>query len=97
MLSVERAGEEHDIFANTLRQEGIEVLLLTDLLTQTPGYRGSQKLVAGYANLRLSHGPRLRLGYSRLACRYVAPGTCPTFKRRTYLRGDSRFNQKYGG
>ncbi|EDQ1158110.1 arginine deiminase, partial [Salmonella enterica subsp. enterica serovar Reading] len=33
--SVERAGEEHDIFANTLRQQGIEVLLLTDLLTQT--------------------------------------------------------------
>ncbi|MBA2026985.1 arginine deiminase family protein, partial [Escherichia coli] len=35
VLSVERAGEEHDIFANTLRQQGIEVLLLTDLLTQT--------------------------------------------------------------
>lgn len=29
------AGEEHDIFANTLREQGIEVLLLTDLLTQT--------------------------------------------------------------
>lgn len=35
MLSVERAGEEHDIFANTLRKQGVEVLLLTDLLTQT--------------------------------------------------------------
>ncbi len=45
VLSVERAGEEHDIFANTLRQQGIEVLLLTDLLTKRwmwltlkPGY-----------------------------------------------------------
>ena len=35
VLSVERAGEEHDIFANTLREQGVEVLLLTDLLTQT--------------------------------------------------------------
>lgn len=35
VLSVERAGEEHDIFANTLRDQGVEVLLLTDLLTQT--------------------------------------------------------------
>lgn len=35
VLSVERAGEEHDVFANTLRNEGIEVLLLTDLLTET--------------------------------------------------------------
>lgn len=35
VLSVERAGKEHDVFANTLRQQGIEVLLLTDLLSQT--------------------------------------------------------------
>ncbi|WP_312633385.1 arginine deiminase [Pseudescherichia sp.] len=35
VLSVERAGEEHDIFATTLREQGVEVLLLTDLLTQT--------------------------------------------------------------
>lgn len=45
VLSVERAGEEHDIFANTLRQQGIEVLLLTDLLTQTLDIR---KPKAGY-------------------------------------------------
>ena len=32
VLSVERAGEEHDIFANTLREQGVEVLLLTDML-----------------------------------------------------------------
>jgi len=35
VLSVERAGEEHNIFATTLREQGVEVLLLTDLLTQT--------------------------------------------------------------
>ncbi|RWR01465.1 arginine deiminase [[Pantoea] beijingensis] len=35
VLSVETAGEEHDIFASTLRKQGVEVLLLTDLLTET--------------------------------------------------------------
>lgn len=34
VLSVERAGEEHDI-CKQLREQGVEVLLLTDLLTQT--------------------------------------------------------------
>ncbi|ECI9604669.1 TPA: arginine deiminase [Salmonella enterica subsp. enterica serovar Muenchen] len=35
VLSVERAVEEHNIFSNTLREQGVEVLLLTDLLAQT--------------------------------------------------------------
>ncbi|WP_058120239.1 arginine deiminase [Photobacterium kishitanii] len=35
VLSVERAGEEHDIFANTLRQQGVEVLLLQTMLSET--------------------------------------------------------------
>ncbi|MDY0969722.1 arginine deiminase [Siccibacter turicensis] len=35
VLSVERAGQEHDVFATTLRAQGVEVLLLTDLLTGT--------------------------------------------------------------
>ena len=35
VLSVERAGEEHDAFANTLREQGVEVLLLLNLLTET--------------------------------------------------------------
>lgn len=35
VLSVEKAGEEHDIFSQTLRQQGVEVLLLTDLLSET--------------------------------------------------------------
>jgi arginine deiminase len=32
---VSRAQEEHDAFADTLRQRGVEVLYLTDLLTET--------------------------------------------------------------
>ncbi|ELR64726.1 Arginine deiminase [Photobacterium marinum] len=35
VLSVERAGEEHDIFANTLREQGVEVFLLRDMLAET--------------------------------------------------------------
>ena len=35
VLSVERAGEEHDVFTKVLRDQGVEVLLLTDLLADT--------------------------------------------------------------
>ncbi len=35
VLSVEKAGEEHDFFAQTLRDQGVEVLLFTQLLTET--------------------------------------------------------------
>ncbi|WBA08323.1 arginine deiminase [Salinivibrio kushneri] len=35
VLSVERAGEEHDKFAQTLRDQGVEVLLLQNLLAET--------------------------------------------------------------
>lgn len=35
VLSIERAGQEHDIFSNTLREQGVEVLLLTQLLSET--------------------------------------------------------------
>ncbi|WP_064605924.1 arginine deiminase [Photobacterium sp. J15] len=35
VLSVERAGEEHDVFANTLREQGVEVFLLRDMLAET--------------------------------------------------------------
>lgn len=64
VLSVERAGEEHDIFANTLRQQGIEVLLLTDLLTQTLDVADA-KAATGYANFRLSPWAHLCRRYSR--------------------------------
>ncbi len=35
VLSVERAGKEHDVFSATLRKEDVEVLLLTDMLAET--------------------------------------------------------------
>ncbi len=35
VLAVERAGEEHDVFAQTFRSEGVDVLLLHELLAQT--------------------------------------------------------------
>ncbi|MGC9400880.1 arginine deiminase [Vibrio genomosp. F10 str. 9ZC157] len=35
VLAVERAGEEHDAFAQTLKSQGVEVLLLTQLLAET--------------------------------------------------------------
>lgn len=35
VLSIERAGQEHDVFANTLRDQGVDVLLLTTLLSET--------------------------------------------------------------
>lgn len=35
VLAVEAAGEEHDVFANTLRDHGVDVLLLHDLLVET--------------------------------------------------------------
>ncbi|PMH42520.1 arginine deiminase [Vibrio sp. 10N.286.49.B3] len=35
VLAVEAAGKEHDIFASTLQNQGVEVLLLHDLLVET--------------------------------------------------------------
>ncbi|MFV0574614.1 MAG: arginine deiminase [Vibrio sp.] len=35
VLAVESAGKEHDVFAKTLQDQGVEVLLLTNLLAET--------------------------------------------------------------
>ena len=35
VLSVEEAGKEHDVFARTLKEQGVEVLQLHDLLVET--------------------------------------------------------------
>lgn len=96
VLSVERAGEEHDIFANTLRQQGIEVLLLTDLLTQTLDVQDAKDwlLETQISDYRL--GPAFATDI-RAACRYAAPGTGPAFKRWANLWRNSCLNQKYGG
>ncbi|CAI0996985.1 Arginine deiminase [Serratia grimesii] len=59
VLSVERAGAEHDIFAQTLRAQNVEVLLLTDLLTETMSIPAAKQwlLSAQVSDFRL--GPSL--------------------------------------
>jgi arginine deiminase len=89
VLSVERAGEEHDIFANTLREQGVEVLLLTDLLTQTLDIADAKAwlLETQISDYRL--GPNLRGRRARLAGRYAASRTGAPVKRRINLRRNS--------
>ena len=41
---VDRAQEEHDAFADLLRSRGVEVLLLSDLLTETLGASGAARI-----------------------------------------------------
>ncbi|WP_067533627.1 arginine deiminase [Nocardia crassostreae] len=41
---VERAQQEHDIFASVLRERGVEVLLLADLLTETIKVSGAARI-----------------------------------------------------
>ncbi|MFC9996041.1 arginine deiminase [Nocardia sp. NPDC127526] len=41
---VERAQQEHDIFAGVLRERGVEVLLLADLLTETLAVSGAARI-----------------------------------------------------
>ncbi|WP_459962366.1 arginine deiminase [Nocardia sp. IFM 10818] len=41
---VERAQQEHDIFAGVLRERGVEVLLLADLLTETIKVSGAARI-----------------------------------------------------
>lgn len=56
---VERAQQEHDIFAGVLRSRGVEVLLLSDLLTQTLQVSGAARIqgISGAVDAR-------RLGHS---------------------------------
>ncbi|MEV6767477.1 arginine deiminase [Nocardia sp. NPDC051030] len=55
---VERAQQEHDIFADVLRGRGVEVLLLADLLTETISVSGAARIqgISGAVDAR-------RLGY----------------------------------
>ncbi|MET9485945.1 arginine deiminase [Nocardia sp. NPDC006630] len=41
---VERAQQEHDLFAGVLRERGVEVLLLADLLTETIAVSGAARI-----------------------------------------------------
>lgn len=83
------AGEEHDIFANTLREQGVEVLLLTDLLTQTLDIAEAKTwlLETQISDYRL--GANLCRRRARLAGRYATPRTGTQIKRRINLRWNS--------
>jgi len=55
---VDRAQEEHDAFADVLRERGVEVLLLGDLLTETVKISGAarmQGIAAAVSPRRLGH------------------------------------------
>src|SRR3546814_7723985 len=69
---VSRAQEEHDAFAETLRNRGVEVLYLTTLLTETFASRDARNQ---FDLLRALHaGASRRPGLSMIARVDVTPG-----------------------
>ena len=70
---VARAQDEHDAFAAALRERGVEVLYLMDLLTET--------MASAEARERGDRRPRCRASTSATPC---APGSarCSTRRRR---------------
>ncbi|MCX5126999.1 arginine deiminase [Streptomyces sp. NBC_00347] len=57
VLWVERAREEHDFFARTLRERGVTVHLFTDLLTETLAVPEARDLVTGRLFDTREYGP----------------------------------------
>ncbi len=62
VLWVERARQEHDAFADALRERGVEVLYLKDLLAETLGVDGVQPGLVDQTLAEVDLGPRLRSG-----------------------------------
>ena len=60
VLWVRRARQEHDAFADALRERGIEVLLLGQLLAETLALDGVRERVVDETLGELDLGPRLR-------------------------------------
>ena len=60
VLWVRRARQEHDAFADALRERGIEVLLLGRLLAETLAVDGVRERVVDETLCELDLGPRLR-------------------------------------
>jgi arginine deiminase len=60
VLWVKRARQEHDAFADTLRDRGVEVLLLGDLLAQALDVEDVRPGVVGRSLAELELGPLLR-------------------------------------
>ncbi|BCN25149.1 MULTISPECIES: arginine deiminase [Vibrio] len=57
VLAVEAAGEEHDAFARTLRGQGVEVLLLHDLLVETLDVPEAKQWLLGTQISDFRYGP----------------------------------------
>jgi arginine deiminase len=62
VLWVTRAREEHDAFADALRERGVEVLYLQDLLAETLATDGVRGTVVEQTLRDVDLGPRLRHG-----------------------------------
>ena len=88
---VSRAQDEHDAFAEALRDRGVEVLYLTDLLTETlqSPRRAREHAIAGaMANLHL--GDTLRDLPRRRRCTTRRPRSCRVPHRRCPQRRGPR-------
>jgi arginine deiminase len=62
VLWVRRARQEHDAFADTLRERGVEVLYLHQLLAETLAVGGVARSVIERTLREVDLGPRLRRG-----------------------------------
>src|SRR5689334_24458620 len=64
VLWVKRARQEHDAFADTLRERGVEVLLLADLLGQALDDEEVRHSVVARSLATLELGPSLRPAFA---------------------------------
>jgi len=60
VLWVKRARQEHDAFADSLRERGVEVLFLRDLLGEALAEDGAQVSLVDRTLAEVDLGPRLR-------------------------------------
>src|SRR4051812_15722622 len=75
---VSRAQEEHDAFAEALRDRGVEVLYLSDLLTETLGTAEARAEAIDTALTQLHLGDTMR-GYLRPLLSEASPEQLTTF------------------
>ncbi|MCL6415788.1 arginine deiminase [Aestuariirhabdus sp. Z084] len=59
VLRVEQAGEEHDAFAQTLRDEGVEVFLLKEVLAETLAIPEAKEWILDRQISQFRYGPAL--------------------------------------
>lgn len=89
VLWVRRALQEHDTFADTLRERGVKVHLLADLLAQTLEIPTARQLVLDRVFSEKSYGPlavdHLRAGYDELSSDQLAKVLIGGETKREYL------------